>query len=50
MGTVFVLRRLVMDLPAVPVILESRVRPEQIADELRMAHKVLEPERYAHAV
>lgn len=50
MATVFAVRELAHKLAPVPVILESRVRADQMARELRMARRAVEPEpKHAHA-
>lgn len=44
--SVLSLRHIAADIPPVPVILESRVHAHQMADELRMARMVMEPEQH----
>lgn len=51
MGTVHALRALAREIAPVPVIVESRITADQVAMELRMARRTMEPEpRYERAV
>jgi hypothetical protein len=44
MGTVAALRALAREIAPVPVIVESRITADEMAVELRMAHRTMEPE------
>lgn len=44
MGAVFALRALAGEIAPVPVIVESQIAADEMATELRMAHRIMEPE------